>query len=386
MLRRLHRHKAAGKVPYLRPTLHILFFLNLLAAGAASALQTGDITKNLSLKGDLLSLRLSADSDEQSLASEQIFLEANPALAPMLNLKFRLDLLNQGPSPQNAGSDQPGGISLTNAFVEKTWDAGKSSFKYIIGHSFVPIGQENITNDPFVRWKTQATGIEGEILPVNWHEHGTSIEWKYGERFSALLGVYTSLDATLYREEAFLPSGVQNGRDVKITDTMEVLRVGYAAGSSAVTASFAYGEAAQDSAFDKMAFNLWHLFAKTEVRDQNSSLEGFGVQGLVGGGLRSQTFDLTGFHAESAIGYSLLLFKKMLILPLNLFYEFETYDLNASVLSTQTRLERLDKVRQTLGLNYRWHQQLQMKVDYAFRSNAAKDEDDLTSLQLMFQF
>jgi hypothetical protein len=284
-------------------------------------------------------------------------------------------------------SSGPGEVTVEFAYLDFL---GWNSLNARAGLLLVPIGSLNQMHEPTTYFGTHRPGVEQVIIPTTWSEIGAGI---HGEalhpdlQYQAYLT--TSLNARGFESEG-IREGRQHGNDALAEDLAGALRLDYTPSQVPgllVGASTFLGDTGQNQKFagrDVDAFlNL------TDIHAQYNAY-GIWLRGLYAfGGLDnaseiSRQQDETvgknfeGHYVEAAYDLMPWINSDWTRQALQPFFRYEHYDPQERVPSGFKRDRTKDTTSYTVGLSYKPHPQVVLKLDYRnFELAKGKRPDDV---------
>jgi hypothetical protein len=296
---------------------------------------------------------------------------------------------------EETASSGPGEVAVEFAYLDFL---GWKSLNARAGLLLVPIGFLNQMHEPTTYFGTHRPGVEQVIIPTTWSEIGAGL---HGEllhpdlQYQAYLT--TSLNARGFETEG-IREGRQGGNDALAEDLAGALRLDYTPSQVPgllVGASTFLGDTGQNQKFagrDVDAFmNL------TDIHAQYNAY-GVWLRGLYAfGGLDNASEvsrqneetvgkNFEGHYVEAAYDLMPWIRADWTRQALQPFFRYEHYDPQERVPSGFKRDRTKDTTSYTVGLSYKPHPQVVLKLDYRnFELAKGKRPDDI-NLGLGFVF
>lgn len=319
-------------------------------------------------------------------------------LSPHIGYRFNQNIIfnsrfsfeHTGSETHAAGSSQKGQTRVEVAYLDLLYTP---RINLRVGQQFIPLGLVNPQPDGLSFYSVRTPEVETYIIPSPWSENGITIWGKKGE-LHYQLAAYNSLFGKYFTEGTFIRDGRQNGQLAKAENLAGVGRLDLISFWGTIGISAFVGSTSQDQpTVNDGTVRLYEGHLKMSWR-------AFTFSALVSEGT-IQDADSISIIApgnppipEKANGYYICLAADLLRLlgsgggtsSLPLFVNYSQYDLNAEVPAGTTADPELNRSLTTVGLNYRPQEDIAFKLDYQFRKNKLRDENDVFAMGISLNF
>jgi hypothetical protein len=291
-------------------------------------------------------------------------------------------------------SSGSGEVSLEFAYLDFLgWDALNARAGLVL----VPLGFVNEIHEPVFFHGNNRPEVERQIIPTTWRELGGGVFGSFRDELQYRAYLHTSLNARGF-SEAGIRGGRQSGNRALAESLAGSARVDYTprqAPGALVGAAVFVGETGQNQTFageeiDALA-TLWDVHA--QYRYRGLELRGLAAFGTlddatrVGRELGRSVADRTrGHYLEVAYDVMPHLapgWRRQYLAP---FFRFERLDTQDSVPSGRVPDRSRDQEVYTVGLTYKPHPQVALKLDYRNFELARDERPDDVNLGLGFIF
>ncbi len=276
-----------------------------------------------------------------------------------------------------SGDGQSGGVELEQAFVELLLSRKVNVRGGIL---LVPTGIINSTHEPPTFYGVERPDVDKKIIPTTWGEAGVGILGELAPGLSYNLYYVSSLDASGFTASNGIRGGRQKTSKAKAEDFALTGRLEYSGVPGLkVGASFFTGDASQgDSALGDATVTVLSTDVRYSIRDFDFR----GVYATIdvddADRIMAKTGEVVG---ERMVGWYVEGAWRMLgrMLPytdqeLAVFARYSQYDTQKSVPSGSVASGANDVEVVTVGLDYKPHPNVVIKLDYQDRKN----DDPLT--------
>jgi hypothetical protein len=273
-----------------------------------------------------------------------------------------------------AGTDKPGEVELEQAFIDLLLS---KPVNVRAGLFLVPVGILNETHEPPTFYGVERPDVEKNIIPTTWWEAGVGIFGDVAPGLKYKLYYMSSPDASRFTAS----SGIRDGRrkvadapaeDFALTGRLEYTGVlGLKLSGSFFTGDTAQGNAAlgdatvtileADAQYSIRNFDFRGLYATVDVDDADKIKTVSITSEDVGE-------KMVGWYVEGAWRFLSRLLPET-DQELALFARYSGYNTQDEVPAGSTASGVNDKEVLTLGLDYKPHPMVAIKVDYQNRNN-----------------
>lgn len=308
------------------------------------------------------------------------------------NITFnsRFSFENTGSEVHAAGSSQKGQTRVEAAYLDLLYTP---RINLRVGQQFLPLGLVNPRQDGLSFYSVRTPEVETYIIPSPWSENGITLWGKEGE-LHYQLAVYNSLSGKYFTEGTFIRSGRQNGQLAKAENLAGVGRLDLISSWGTIGISAFVGSTSQDqptindgtvSLYEGHLQMSWRAFTFSALVSEGTIQDADSISIIAPGNPPIP---------EKANGYYVCLAADLLRLlgsgggtsSLPLFVNYSQYDLNAQVPTGTTADPELNRSITTAGLNYRPQENIAFKLDYQFRKNKLRDENDVFAMGISLNF
>ncbi|WP_457627264.1 outer membrane beta-barrel protein [Persephonella sp.] len=307
---------------------------------------------------------------------------------PYIGYKFNDWIVLNAEVEFEHGADYSNNGSVKIEFAYLDFLFGQN-FNIRLGNYLVPVGLTNLLHEPIFFNSVNRPEVEKYIIPTTWNENGVMVfssreDWNYN------LGVVNGFYYTGFSSRGWVRGGRQAGAKAYAEDWAVVGRLDYTgvegllAGVSAYHGNSGQGDGldAAVSLFDihlRYTYENWTitgLYAKGYLSDADrvSAYVGQPVGKEVYGYYINLAYDTIGFFSDNPD------------FSLPVFVRYERYNTQEKVPSGYTPDRQYDKTIWTVGINFRPHPNVVLKMDYQFRDNKAYNEPDVFELGAGFIF
>lgn len=321
--------------------------------------------------------------------------DSTDALRTVLYVGYKLDdkfLINTEFEFEHAGASGNSGFAGAEfAFIDYLHDP---KLNLRAGLVLIPMGFVNELHEPTIFLGVNRPDIESKIIPTTWRENGFGAWGDIGD-FS-----YKAYLVNGFKGENFTAAGLRNGRQKGAESVAEdfalVGRLDYTPVDGTLVGVAAYYGGSDQGATGNGAF----ADSKTEVYDLHADWKKNGLEVRVLGVLAKNSGaaslnavkNLTGSAsiAEELRGYYVQLgydfwqgSAGQALIP---FIRYSGYDTQYKVPVGFSQNAANDVKKTTLGVNYKPHQNVVVKMDYQKENNGAKTGVDYLNAGIGFNF
>lgn len=308
------------------------------------------------------------------------------------NITFnsRFSFEHTGSETHAAGSSQKGQARVEVAYLDLLYTP---RINLRVGQQFIPLGLVNPRPDGLSFYSVRTPEVETYIIPSPWSENGITIWGKQGE-LHYQLAAYNSLFGKYFTEGTFIRDGRQNGQLAKAENLAGVGRLDLISFWGTIGISAFVGSTSQDqptindgtvSLYEGHLKMSWRAFTFSALVSEGTIQDADSISIIAPGNPPIP---------EKANGYYICLAADILRLlgsgggtsSLPLFVNYSQYDLNAEVPTGTTYDPELNRSLTTFGLNYRPQENIAFKLDYQFRKNKLRDENDVFAMGISLNF
>ena len=294
---------------------------------------------------------------------------------------------------EHASTGSGGEASVEQAYLDFLV---REEFNVRAGMLLPPIGFVNELHEPPTFLGARRPQVEQVVIPTTWRENGAGIHGEIG-RFSYRAYLLAGLDASGFSDSSGLRGGRQKGAKSLAEDGALTFRFDYEPIDGLLFGVSGYfGESGQGASLGAdtldvrtellsahlqwrwrglQARALWARVELDDVADLNTWLGKTGADSI---GERME-----GWYAE--LGYDLLAHRdtRHELIP---FVRYEDYDTQAEVPSGWLRDPANDREMLTIGVSYKPHPDVVIKLDWQDESNGAGTGQDQLNLALGYLF
>lgn len=306
----------------------------------------------------------------------------------IFNSQFSFE--NTGSEVHAAGSSQKGQTRVEVAYLDLLYTP---RINFRVGQQFLPLGLVNPRPDGLSYYSVRTPEIETYIIPSSWSENGITL-WGIEGELHYQLAAYNSLSGKYFTEGTFIRDGRQNGQLAKAENMAGVGRLDLISSWGTVGFSIFVGSTSQDQpTINDGTISLYEGHLKMSWR--TITLSALVSEGTIQG---ADSISIIAIGnppiPEKANGYYICLALDLLRIlspstgssSLPLFVNYSQYDLNAEVPTGATYDLELNRSLTTVGLNYRPQEDIAFKLDYQFRKNKLRDENDVFAMGISLNF
>jgi opacity protein-like surface antigen len=294
-----------------------------------------------------------------------------------------------------SGEGKDGEVELEQAFIDfQTSQFLKVPVNIRAGLMLVPVGIINQYHEPSVFYGVERPDVEKNIIPTTWWEAGAGIYGDIGSRFNYKLYLVSSLDASGFKSGSGIRSGRQKvseafAEDFALTGRLDFTGLpGLRVGTSFFRGNTGQGEPAlgdatvslysADIQYSIGMFDFRGLYALIDIHDadkisaQNGTVIG---ERLYGG------------YVEGAFRFLNLIFPDT-EQEMAVFARYEKYNTQDKVAAGLTADPANDVEVLQVGLDYKPHPSVVIKLDYQDRDNnsSSKEATDQFNIGVGYMF
>jgi hypothetical protein len=294
-----------------------------------------------------------------------------------------------------AGEGKEGEVELEQAFIDfQTSQFLKVPVNFRAGIMLVPVGIINQYHEPPVFYGVERPDVDKNIIPTTWWEGGAGI---YGDIISGLkykLNLVSSLDASGFSASSGIRGGRQKVSEAKFEDFALTGRLEFTGlPGLKVGTSFFWGDTGQDDPdLGDATTTLW----ETDVQYSIWNFDFRGLYALIDvddadkiSRVTGQTIGekLYGGYVEGAFRFLSLIFPDT-EQEMAVFARFEKYNTQDEVPSGFSADPANDVEVIQVGLDYKPHPNVVVKMDYQDRDNSSltKEAADQFNIGIGYMF
>lgn len=254
-------------------------------------------------------------------------------------------------------------------------------FNLRAGLMLMPIGFLNEYHEPTVYHGVLRPDVETNIIPTTWREMGIMAHGQLG-KLSYNAAIVNGLRADRFSSSSWLRNSRQQGAGINASEAAGIVNVSYEVlpelniGGTYYLGNAAHGKGKDTdplgAAEKQGTVTLWEAHA--EYKYKGLSLRGLYTQGEIDGNTPLKAAppgsvgkEVRGWYAEAA--YDVMpLIKADLPMALTPFIRHEEYDTHRKVF-TGSRDKTLERTVTTLGLGFKPHPNVVVKIDYQWRDS-----------------
>ncbi|MBK8201215.1 MAG: hypothetical protein IPK68_02420 [Bdellovibrionales bacterium] len=319
-------------------------------------------------------------------------------LSPLIVYRFNQNIIfnsrfsfeNTGSEVHAAGSSQKGQTRVEVAYLDLLYTP---RINLRVGQQFIPLGLVNPRQDGLSFYSVHRPEIETYIIPSPWSENGITLWGNEGE-LHYQLAAYNSLSGKYFTEGTFIRGGRQNGQLAKAENLAGVGRLDLISSWGTIGISAFVGSTSQDqptindgtvSLYEGHLQMSWRAFTFSALVSEGTIQDSDSIS-IIAPGNPSIPEKANGYYICLAADLLRLLGSRGGTSSLPLFVNYSQYDLNAEVPTGTTADPELNRSLTTVGLNYRPQENIAFKLDYQFRKNKLRDENDVFAMGISLNF